>query len=57
MGKRHCYQIVSYIDFKGNHNFCGGGSMAKVTVSYIDFKGNHNRIDCPFLRCLNYKLY
>ena len=42
MGKRHCYQIVSYIDFKGNHNFCGGGSMAKVTVSYIDFKGNHN---------------
>ena len=38
----YCRQIVSYIDFQGNHNDIQFEKRRSQIVSYIDFQGNHN---------------
>ena len=34
--------IVTYINFKGNHNGYNAAAWVGYIVTYINFKGNHN---------------
>ena len=42
--------IVSYINFKGNHNKLKIYNKSREIVSYIDFRGNHNGINASATR-------